>query len=96
MSKFCTYCGKPLTPAERFCSNCGKQLAPAPAPAPVYNTAPAPEYTPSPKSKKPLIISLCAGGAALLIALVLIFVFAFGEPYEKAVNDFVDVLNGDI
>lgn len=91
MRRFCTNCGKPVTADERFCSNCGNPLAPAAAPA-----QPAPAYTPAPKSKKPLIISLCAGGAAFVLVLVLVLVFVFGDPYEKAVKRFEDVLNGDL
>lgn len=95
MSRFCTNCGKQANPGERFCSNCGNGLA-QPVPAQPAPAQPAPVYTPAPKSKKPLIISLCAGGAALVLVLVLVLVFALGDPYEKAVKRFENVLNGDM
>ncbi len=67
--------------------------APAPAPKPAPKPAPEPEPEPEPKKgiSKGLLWGLIGGGAALILAVVLILVFALREPVVKVdVSQYVD------
>ena len=58
---FCIHCGAKLPGNTKFCPYCGKPIsAPAPAPEP-QATAPAPQYQPTPapaKKKLPFLVRL--------------------------------------
>lgn len=110
---FCPACGKPVEPAAQEQSPTQEQ---PPAPEPSYEQQPyapyptgggAPQY-PVPAPKKPLnknlLIGICAGAAAVILAVVLIVVFAGGSPagdilknyrYKDIVGDYEGVLTVD-
>ena len=79
---YCFHCGKPIPDGMRFCGYCGAPAAVPPgqpqpaAPAPQQAPHPAPGALPAGKSKKGLIIGLCAGGGALLLCAAVVLVLA--------------------
>lgn len=101
MSKqFCPNCGTEITNGGSFCPACGKALAQAPQdPAAVQANGAgssgvyggAPQYA-VPVQKKPLnknlIIGICAGAAVVILAVVLIVVFAGGSPAGDILKDY--------
>ena len=77
MSKACSNCGTVLEDNAAFCANCGTQSEVAAAPAPV-------------KSKKPMIITIVAVVAALIVAGI-VFLFILGDSYTTPIERAIDI-----
>lgn len=95
-ARVCASCGAPLAEGQVFCGKCGQSIYAAPASAagqaaPGYPAGQAfvPGYsavqTVTPvkaKSKAPLIIGCAAGGAAVIVGVILAIVLLGGSRYD--------------
>lgn len=95
MSKVCMNCGNQMDDNTMFCVNCG---APVPTPAPA---APVKEKKAGKKidveglKKDPKKLAVVGAIAAVVvIALIVIVVSLFTNPWKKGLNNYFDLLEG--
>ena len=97
MSKICTNCGNQMDDNTMFCVNCGAPV-PTPAPAP---TAPVKEKKAAKKvdveglKKDPKKLAVLGGIAAVVvIALVIVVISLFANPWKSGLNNYFDLMEG--
>ncbi len=92
---YCKNCGSQINDGSLFCPVCGarSEEQPVQPSAPAYE-APEPLTNPEPKKRglsKGALIGIIAGGAALLIALVLVLALTIGtRSWQATVNQLID------
>ncbi len=92
MAKFCANCGTALEEKEVFCPICGTKRAPDGAANPQTPPSAVHVAETQKSSKLPFILGMIA---VVAVALSVVLVLFKGIGYNKALNTFFDVINGD-
>lgn len=95
MSKICANCGNQMDDATMFCVNCGTPVpTPAPTPAPAKEKKAKKIDVEGLKKDPKKLAVVGAIAAVVVIALIVIVVSLFTNPWKKGLNNYFDLLEG--
>ncbi len=94
MSKFCEKCGTELADDVQFCENCGQPVVAASPADPA--TSKMPTFLQKLLSDKKMLGMAIGAVAAVIVVIILLVVLFGGSPYKKALNNYFDLMKGEI